>query len=57
MLSYLHLRNLPIDNLSLDFFPGLNANGRPSRKTILLDALGLLYELAEQLRTGLHCFC
>ena len=58
MLSYLHLRNFAlIDNLSLDFFPGLNVltGETGAGKSILLDALGLLLgerASAEQLRTG-----
>ncbi len=58
MLSYLHLRNFAlIDNLSLDFFPGLNVltGETGAGKSIILGALGLILgerASAEQLRTG-----
>ncbi len=58
MLSYLHLKNFAlIDNLSLDFFPGLNVltGETGAGKSILLGALGLILgerASAEHVRTG-----
>ena len=58
MLLYLHLRNFAlVDNLSLDFFPGLNVltGETGAGKSIVLGALGLILgerASAEQVRTG-----